>query len=279
MFKKVEGGLESPNEINLRQAIHWVAFGMKPLQVEYETALRPLKICPEKPDIFLLPINEITNNIEWAKKLLFVELRKGNITATGYPMRSSSYDYPDPYCFPDLAADGGYASYGSPYDMNLVPMVEYPRLPDGSRRLYNLVEIDGFEFAPGIIPSAHWSFQMVDWDNSLLTKWFDDEDAEGLHYCKVRLPWQVISSLHLKEEDTDFNPNRPGRPARYNWAEFYVEIIKQANKPDGLPVIQAELENYMQQWCINNNWPGPPGISTIRAKISPIYQTLKKASK
>ena len=62
-----------------------------------------------------------------------------------------------------------------------------------------------------------------------------------------------------------------GRPSSYKWDDFQVEITRIANTPDGLPEIQADLEEIMAQWC-EDTWGVQPGISTIREKIAPHYQ-------
>jgi hypothetical protein len=68
-----------------------------------------------------------------------------------------------------------------------------------------------------------------------------------------------------------------GRPEKYNWTEFYVEVIVRADL-DNLPESQAELERSMADWC-EQKWGIQPGDSTIREKISPIYNHLRKVRK
>ena len=61
--------------------------------------------------------------------------------------------------------------------------------------------------------------------------------------------------------------SKRGRPPRYPWDEFWREVTRIADL-DGLPEIQADLEEVMAQWC-ENNWNEQPGTSTIREKIAP----------
>ncbi len=68
-----------------------------------------------------------------------------------------------------------------------------------------------------------------------------------------------------------------GRPEKYNWPEFHAEIAVRADL-DGLPGSQAELERSMADWC-QDNWDVSPADSTIREKISPIYNHLRKVRK
>lgn len=76
----------------------------------------------------------------------------------------------------------------------------------------------------------------------------------------------------------DTSVAKRGRPPKYAWNEFYVEIIRLANGIDGLPETQAELEATMAEWCLNH-WGTEPAESTIRDKISPIYKAIGEGRK
>jgi hypothetical protein len=65
-----------------------------------------------------------------------------------------------------------------------------------------------------------------------------------------------------------------GRTPKYNWDDFYTEIIV-CNDLDELPEYQADLEKQMANWCLTT-WVEEPAESTIRAKISPIYNHSRK---
>ena len=71
---------------------------------------------------------------------------------------------------------------------------------------------------------------------------------------------------------------RRGRPPVWDWEALKVEIIALANSPDGLPAKQAELEswaaNYFQQ-----KHGSEPSVSSIRSKLSPIYDRLRQKSR
>ena len=71
--------------------------------------------------------------------------------------------------------------------------------------------------------------------------------------------------------------DRRGRPPKFNWPAFYVEIAVQADL-DGLPEKQAELERVMADWC-SLTWGEVPGESTLRHALSPIYSHPRKARK
>lgn len=70
-----------------------------------------------------------------------------------------------------------------------------------------------------------------------------------------------------------------GAPERYPWDEFDFRMIEIANGLDGLPKgagAKAELERTMLEWC-EVNWDRQPCQSTVKARISKLYQQLKLA--
>lgn len=70
--------------------------------------------------------------------------------------------------------------------------------------------------------------------------------------------------------------NKGGRPQEYDWDTFIFEIIRQANTPDGLPEKQATLIRCMLEWC-NENFGSEPAESSVKQRISKIYNYLEKA--
>ena len=67
--------------------------------------------------------------------------------------------------------------------------------------------------------------------------------------------------------------SRGGRPLEYDWNAFFIEIIRIANTPDGLPGKQSELIRDMLYWC-ENTWGKQPAESAAKQKISEIYNGL-----
>ncbi|WP_146201963.1 hypothetical protein [Teichococcus aestuarii] len=61
-----------------------------------------------------------------------------------------------------------------------------------------------------------------------------------------------------------------GRPAKWDWDAFWVEVVRLANTPDGLPETQAELHRIMMDWCMNS-WNNTPADSEIRKRLSRVY--------
>lgn len=92
----------------------------------------------------------------------------------------------------------------------------------------------------------------------------------------------AYEELLLIKEPEQAPPKRPsskkgGRPPKYDWDDFYCEVVRIANGLDGLPEKQGELEKAMLDWC-SQHWNTEPGESTIRTKIARIYQKVKPGS-
>jgi hypothetical protein len=88
----------------------------------------------------------------------------------------------------------------------------------------------------------------------------------------------VTGELYIEEREAEQPKNRGGRPPTFPWDEFFIEIIRRANMPDGLPETQAELEREMSEWC-DQNWGDAPGESTIRGRIAAVYAAIRKGRK
>lgn len=70
-------------------------------------------------------------------------------------------------------------------------------------------------------------------------------------------------------------PSGTGAPQRYDWDGFYVTMIKRIHE-QGVPARQADLVAEMQEWFVHNTHDGePPEESTIRKRISPIWNALR----
>ncbi len=80
----------------------------------------------------------------------------------------------------------------------------------------------------------------------------------------------------LKDDNTGTKTTparRRGRRPQYDWASFHAEIARIVGKdPDGFPVIQADLERTMTDWC-ETSWGENkcPSESTIRVQVSKYY--------
>ena len=64
---------------------------------------------------------------------------------------------------------------------------------------------------------------------------------------------------------------RRGAKPKYEWPDFWREVVMIANKPDGLPKTQADLERTMLAWCFDT-WGKEPSTSSVRKRLAPLYR-------
>ncbi len=140
---------------------------------------------------------------------------------------------------------------------------------------------------------SFWELGDVDWQESSLQSPDRSGAAGAFNLITVRTselmevfpdpsePTKGITDAARNTSEQTIAPapttRKRGRPPTYDWSAFFVEIIVRADL-DGLPDSQAELERSMADWC-QQTWDVSPGDSTIREKISPIYNHLRKARK
>ena len=71
---------------------------------------------------------------------------------------------------------------------------------------------------------------------------------------------------------------RRGRHPKYDWTTFHAEIARMVgDDPDGFPVVQADLESKMTDWC-EATWgeASCPSESTIRDQVRRYYNDDSK---
>lgn len=91
-----------------------------------------------------------------------------------------------------------------------------------------------------------------------------NNDKYDLGDSGLCLEWKTSRPVDLEEQ--------------YDWEEFYLEIIKRACSPHGLPLSSQKLQCDISQWC-KLNWRRCPDDSLLQAKILPVYLKLKSFSK
>ncbi len=124
------------------------------------------------------------------------------------------------------------------------------------------------------------------------TSWTSDSDLInnriGHSYYDIHVDENEIRSLfEIPQIDETFlkasstlttsqsKLERRGAPSKYDWEEFFTEIIVLADL-DSLPDLQADLEREMAAWCLDK-WGKEPSPSTIRRKVNAIYNHPRKA--
>jgi len=85
------------------------------------------------------------------------------------------------------------------------------------------------------------------------------------------------SESALQARSTSHAQAKGGRPAEYDWDGFITEIIRIADL-DSLPEKQSELVSRMLEWC-NQNWGKEPAESSVKGRISLIYNKLGRGRK
>lgn len=129
---------------------------------------------------------------------------------------------------------------------------------------------------------------VIDWDNSQL---FNNNipPMKGLPWTypntvaaeKIVLPSEQIEAIWGSQKnhnsagsnEVKSKPKR-GAPELYHWEDFWIEISKRANTPDGLPEKQSELTEQMLEWC-GKYWGKEPGLTSVRDRIRKLYQRLQ----
>tara|TARA_R100000501_G_scaffold14813_2_gene26875 strand:- start:7287 stop:7601 length:315 start_codon:yes stop_codon:yes gene_type:complete len=78
--------------------------------------------------------------------------------------------------------------------------------------------------------------------------------------------------------ESKLSSQKGGRPPKYDWEGSLIDIIAQANTPDGLPEgpgAQAKIENMMSEWFIARTGEGP-AISEVRRRAKRVMEAISK---
>ena len=129
-----------------------------------------------------------------------------------------------------------------------------------------------------------WEVSDIDWSNSKL----EVEEEESFlgktfinTYSILMLKTaDLLNYFDLSQSSTPTDsdvpgtktpPNklRAGRKQKYDWDEFFAELVVRANL-DCVPESQAELVREMAQWCLDI-WGEEPSESILKAKVRRIY--------
>jgi len=92
--------------------------------------------------------------------------------------------------------------------------------------------------------------QGVDWSRSAMSKY-------GVEYSQIKI------SPAEPSPDT----NKENRPPKFNWDQFWLEIVRMAKTADGLPEDGGELHRHMTDFCVTG-FSDPPGAAAIRDKLA-----------
>jgi hypothetical protein len=93
------------------------------------------------------------------------------------------------------------------------------------------------------------------------------ETASFLYHAEEALKQTVVIQAAKQK-------NVGGNPGQHDWDAFWIEIVRIANTPDGLPDRPA----LMKRMCkfVSEQWEKQPGDPQIRDKLSRLYQPPKR---
>jgi hypothetical protein len=92
--------------------------------------------------------------------------------------------------------------------------------------------------------------QGVDWSRSAIRKY-------GVEYASVKVSPAAPSA----------DPGKESRPPKFNWDQFWLEVVRIANTADGLPEDRGELQRRIVDFCVTR-FSDPPGAAAIRDKLA-----------
>jgi len=126
------------------------------------------------------------------------------------------------------------------------------------------------------IPKRLWKLDYVDWDSDKLA-YPGDGEIQAV-FSDIELQTSGLLKHFPPDDIKDKTiPLKKGRSQIYDWDGFFVEIAVLADL-DSLPETQAGLEQKMADWCLIN-WGKEPSETSIRNKVSPIYNHSRKVKK
>jgi hypothetical protein len=92
--------------------------------------------------------------------------------------------------------------------------------------------------------------QGVDWSRSAMSKY-------GVEYSEIKVSPAVPSA----------NANKENRLPKFNWDQFWLELVRMVKTADGLPEDRGELLRRMTDFCATG-FSEPPGAAAIRDKLA-----------
>lgn len=251
-------------ECSLYRAVCYVAFGERPIEEKYAELLYPQIM--ERCESELFYVCDISNNLlkkacsksnitireeEFfeAARALRIKLIEGKIEANGYELNKPLIAW----------SKSGHANEREPDDM----VFTSDEMPERQK------------IAPYRWEQKKLIKKEIDWGLSSLKiispGWMSPYEKSA-QYTEIKINTKDLKNTFTIHKTTS---NKRGPKPQFDWEKFYIEIIRIANEPDGLPESPAELIKIMEEWC-DNNWPNSPGETSMKNKIYAVYQWLNE---
>ena len=141
------------------------------------------------------------------------------------------------------------------------------KCPDPELLLKEAISDGHIEYS-GVMPSG--KFSPFDGYSGVDLSLFDGDPWIDLKVGKVSLT-QYFRSVF---ETPAAAKNIGGRPALYNWDEFWVEVCRKVHG-EGKPPTQAKWVKELQDWCQIVGWNEIPDDSQIKAKLRLVFKALE----
>jgi hypothetical protein len=99
-------------------------------------------------------------------------------------------------------------------------------------------------------------------------KWFIGQIGEqGVDWSRSAIRKYGVEYLDVKVSPAARSADEGSRPPKFNWDQFWLELVRIANTADGLPEDRGELERRMLDFCVAR-FSDPPGAAVIRDKLA-----------
>lgn len=126
------------------------------------------------------------------------------------------------------------------------------------------------------MPAEVETWQEIDWDSGIVT--FEPSWAgsppEYLPIVPVLARAEVVALFGIDDTaNAVSSASRGGRPARYDWDAFWVELCRRIYE-EGIPKTQRELVDHMLDWFSARNQESIDR-RTIEKKISKLLDVLR----
>lgn len=125
-------------------------------------------------------------------------------------------------------------------------------------------------------PHNPWQTATDGWIETILPREVAFANSQILRNQRVFAAW--VSSRQAEGVEIRERPretiNKGGRPEKFSWDDFWIEICLIGNTLDGLPD-RLELNKRMLGW-VAEVWLDPPAESTVRNKIAKLYKKLSR---